>query len=363
VTTALARDVRGPQEPYPPASLPIRIREEDFTDRVEAVDPDHAFARRSFSVADRSFQVWLEFGTDPAPASLVAKANDVLASLSIEPVGETSGYQRHVDLDDGLAITVPEAWTFREDPTEPIEPKNVFAVGSWDYPRGGECAPTAAQDDLPGDGTLFWLIEYHGDQPVAEFPPRPERFELDRDTLGVYECSTVPSYLVRFRDEGRYFQVHVAFGPEASDSLQTDVLRALDTFEVGGICDAADDAYVPAVAPTSGPVGSTATISGEVPHGEGAEGGGPADPTEWVEVWWNLDPSEWPSALPGDPEPVPAGSGAAMKLGRVDVETSCTYELGFPVPQAPSGRYPIVVLYGSEAGASAFEPGWFEVTG
>jgi hypothetical protein len=367
VTTALARDVRGPQEPYEPAELPVRIRPEDFTDRVEAVDPDHASARRQVSVGDRSLELRVEFGTDPPPERLVAEANDVLTSLSIEPLGETSGYRRHVDVDDGLAITIPDAWTFRQDPTRPIEPKNVFGVGSWAFPRGGECAPTAAQEDLLPDGTLFWLIEYPGDQQEADFPPRPEHFALQRETLGVYECSTAPSYMIRFRDHGRFFQFHVAFGPDASESLEPEVLRALESLEVGGICDVADDAYVPSVLPTSGPVGSRATVTGEVNHGEPGPGGPgfPVDPTMWIEVWWNLDPGDtrWPSAIPGGEDPIPAEPGPVVKLGRVDVAASCTYGLAFTVPEAPAGTYPIVVLYGSDESGSAFEPIRFDVTG
>jgi hypothetical protein len=32
------------------------------------------------------------------------------------------------------------------------------------------------------------------------------------------------------------------------------------------------------------------------------------------------------------------------------------------MPSWSAGRYPIVGVYGSEDGASAFEPAWFEVT-
>ena len=42
----------------------------------------------------------------------------------------------------------------------------------------------------------------------------------------------VPSYLITWTEVGRSFQVHVAFGPRASDSLAPEVLRALDSIEV-----------------------------------------------------------------------------------------------------------------------------------
>jgi hypothetical protein len=289
----------------------------------------------------------------------------VPGGVTIEPTPGTTGYRRHVDLDDGLAITIPDAWAFHEDPTEPIEPENVLAVGSWPFPRGGVCAPFDALDDLPADGVFLWLIEYHGTDRPEQFVPRPDRFDLADFRFGETACyAPTPQYQLRFQNQGRFLQWQIAFGPEASESLEPEVLRALESLEVGGICDLAADAYVPAVAPVSGPPGSTSTISGEVPHGEGAEGGGPADPTRWVDFWWNLDPSEpggWSSVF--DQHPIPYGPGPVLKLGRVDVATSCTYELSFPVPDVPTGRYPIVGVYGSEDGASAFEPAWFEVTG
>jgi hypothetical protein len=166
------------------------------------------------------------------PLIVVSALRDDRSGRPGQSLPSTPAHERHVDIDDGLAITIPHAWTFHQDPTEPIEPKNVFGVGSWAFPGGGDCAPTAAQDHLPKDGVLFWLIEFTGDQPASDFPPRPERFELDRQTLGVYECSTVPSYVIRFREAVRFFQVHVAFGPDASDSLEPEVLGALDSLEV-----------------------------------------------------------------------------------------------------------------------------------
>jgi hypothetical protein len=367
VTTALARDVRGPQEAYEPAELPVRIRAEDFTDRVEAVDPDHAFARRQFSVAGRSLEIRVEFGTDPAPEGLLADANDVLASLTVEPLAGGTGYVRHVDPDDGLAITIPAAWSFDADPTRLIEPENVLAVGSWPFPSGGVCAPFDAIDDLPPDGVFMWLIEYHGPEPAEDFVPRPASFDLRDFNHGEVSCyAPDPQYQLRFRDAGRNFQAQIAFGPDASESLEPEILRAVESLETGGICDPAGDAYVPSVDPISGPSGATATVTGEVPHGEGAEGGSPADPTEWVEIWWNLDPSDpdgWPSALAGGEDPIPAEPGPVVLLGRLHVAGTCTYKLPFAVPDTRPGSYPIVVLYGSDMGAASFEPVSFVVTG
>jgi hypothetical protein len=364
VTTALARDVRGPQDPYEPAELPVRIRAEDFTDRGEGIYPGHAFARRQFSVAGRSLELRVEFGTDPAPEGLLAEANGVLASLTVEPLAGGSDYVRHVDPEDGLAITIPSAWSFDADPTRPIEPENVLAVGSWPFPSGGVCATFNAIDDLPADGVLMWLIEYHGTENAEGFVPRPERFDLRDFEHGETSCyAPNPQYQLRFQDEGRFFQWQIAFGSEASESLEPEVLRTLETLEARGVCDIEGDAYAPSVDPVRGSAGSTATITGEIPHGEGAEGGYPADPTEWIEVWWNLKPAGWSSAIAGGDDPIPAEQGPVVRLGRVDVATTCNYRVVFTVPETSAGTYPIVVLYGSKASGSAFLPVSFEVSG
>ncbi|MGH2681608.1 MAG: hypothetical protein ACRDIX_00050 [Actinomycetota bacterium] len=214
-----------------PAELPISVRPGDFQQSFEGVDPSHHFARRTFTVSGRSFDLWVDFGSRPAPEDVLGHVNEVLATLRIDALDSPPGYVTHSDIDDGLSIRIPAAWTFHQDPSGPAEPRTVFAVGSWPFPTGGECAPQVAQEELPNDGTLFWLIEYRDRQGV-EFPDRPEFFELDPATLANYECSVVPSYLIRFRDAGRAFQVHVAFGPEASESLGPEVLRALESLEV-----------------------------------------------------------------------------------------------------------------------------------
>jgi hypothetical protein len=214
-----------------PVELPISIRSEDFQPSFEGVDPSHHFARRTFTANGRSFDLWVDFGSRPAPEDLLADVNDVLATLRIDALDSPTGYVTHSDRDDGLSIRIPATWTFHQDPSGPAEPRTVFAVGSWAFPTGGECAPMVAQEQLPQDGTFFWLIEYADPQGV-DFPDRPEFFELDPATLGHYECSLVPSYLIRFQEHGRFFQVHVAFGSEASESLGPEVLRALESLEV-----------------------------------------------------------------------------------------------------------------------------------
>jgi hypothetical protein len=141
-----------------------------------------------------------------------------------------TAHVRHADRDDGLSISVPASWTFHQDPSGPAEPRTIFAVGSYAFSTGGECAPAFAQRELPADGALFWLIEWQ--DPTFAFPVRPSSFELDESTHGFYECSVTSSYLIRFEDQGRYFQVHVSLGESAPGSAATEVLSALESLEV-----------------------------------------------------------------------------------------------------------------------------------
>ena len=62
-----------------------------------------------------------------------------------------------------------------------------------------------------------------------DFPPRPEHFTLRRRALASYECWRVPTYLIRFRDADRPFQLHVALGPRATPARKAQVLRVLDS--------------------------------------------------------------------------------------------------------------------------------------
>jgi hypothetical protein len=222
----------GDDPDFPVEQLPISIRPGDFQQSFEGVDSSHHFARRTFGVNDRSFDLWVEFGENPAPDALIAEVNEVLATLRVDPPDAPTGLQTHTDADDGLAITIPAAWTFHQDPSGPDDPRTVFGVGTWTFARGGDCAPTAAQEALPPDGGLLWLLEHRNALDPADFPARPDHFDLDPSTLAQYECSTVPSYMIRFQDEERYFQAHVALGPEVPDYLGPEFMRALDSLEV-----------------------------------------------------------------------------------------------------------------------------------
>ena len=96
---------------------------------------------------------------------------------------------------DGILVTLPKGWTFRRNPLPALlEPSVPFAVGSWRFPAGGNCALTHAINAEPTAAALVWLYEY---TPAAvrsgfgDFPPRPKRFRLGplQGPLGVPRCT------------------------------------------------------------------------------------------------------------------------------------------------------------------------------
>jgi hypothetical protein len=133
----------------------------------------------------------------------------------------------------GVAVRYPHGWDATARPLTPVTaPAEVLAVGSFRLPRGpggaDGCEPKEALDRLPPGGAFVYAIEY-GFGSRRDFPPRPRRFRLTG--FARYECLG-PSYTIRFRDEGRFFQVHVAFGRRAGAAVRATALRVLDSFRV-----------------------------------------------------------------------------------------------------------------------------------
>ena len=134
----------------------------------------------------------------------------------------------------GISVRYPRDWHATSARLTPVtSPVQVLAVASYSLPhddRGAEgCAPKVALDRLPPGGAFIFGWEYLSASNAGRLPPRPKHFKLD-DFAG-FEC-TGPSYVVHFREAGRYFQIHVALGRDAGDDTRSTVLRILDSLEV-----------------------------------------------------------------------------------------------------------------------------------
>jgi hypothetical protein len=121
--------------------------------------------------------------------------------------------------------------------------------------------------------------------------------------------------------------------------------------------------YEPALAPSYGPPGSLVKVSGAVPTRlPGLANVQPA-PSE-IRVWWNLEASQWYSALTRSP--IGAKPGVpAIELARLGITTECEYSVSVKIPDEAPGDYPIFVLYSAPTGAGFSDSGpvTFAVTG
>ena len=86
---------------------------------------------------------------------------------------------------------------------------------------------------LPERGIYMWIFTYGRLERAYEghYPPRPAQFELDRRTLGFYECGFgAEGYKIVFRENGFGAQVMVALGPRADPEA---ALAVADRVKVG----------------------------------------------------------------------------------------------------------------------------------
>jgi hypothetical protein len=125
--------------------------------------------------------------------------------------------------------------------------------------------------------------------------------------------------------------------------------RELDAAEahLAGLLEPADcpdspRGYRPNV-PEQASAGAEVTVSGPIPvlNEQGEHVGSISDR---LQVWWNLDPKKWETALPGQtPAPYTPGSPPEL-LAELAVTGQCAYSVNVTLPQAPPGTYTIIVV-------------------
>jgi hypothetical protein len=225
---------------YEPVTLPVAIRPEDVCPTCEVNDngtsppPGHTLYYRSFATGNRQFDLWVEFGTADVTATQLGRVNDVLATLRIEPGppvpplgGDSPAPTAPVSVD------LPAAWTARQDSVPAtVDPRVVASYGTWDFPTGGTCGPEPALQQLPTDGAFVWVEEYAAPSNSADFEPGGPPRTIDLQTPPArWECATAaPSRKYLFRDGGRFFEMHVALGPDASPDTIAQAERVMASF-------------------------------------------------------------------------------------------------------------------------------------
>lgn len=176
----------------------------------------------------------------PRCVALLLASTGALGACGGGDAASTTPENVRVAVGAGISLSKPPSWRLlTRDITALSWPVERLLLTSYRARPGGNCAPDRAQRELPMGGALVYVFEYRSlrGAPLTEvdrrtFPSRPAHFSLDQRALGNYECWRVPSYLIRFRDAGRAFQVHVALGTRAGPARRAQVLAALDGLRV-----------------------------------------------------------------------------------------------------------------------------------
>ncbi len=228
---------------YEPVTLPVTIRPEDACPTCEINDdgtsppPGHSLYYRSFSASDREFDLWVEFGTPAASADQLARVNDVLATLEVDPPAtplppEPAASPAPVA---SVSVDLPAWWTEKQDPVpSAVDPRVVAAWGTWDFPAGGDCGPEPALQALPADGAFVWVDEYgdpgnRGDFATGPSGP-PPTIDLQTPPARWRCAASAPSRMYLFTEAGRYFELHVAFGPAVTPEAIAAAEHLMATF-------------------------------------------------------------------------------------------------------------------------------------
>jgi hypothetical protein len=145
-----------------------------------------------------------------------------------------SGASWHTFRAHSISVRYPPNWfATARDLTPVTGPAQILAVATFRLPGGSGgadgCEPKEALDRMPAGGAFIFGWEYGAGSGMLkrDFPLRPKHFRLKN--YARYECLGA-SFMLRFRQAGRFFQIHVALGRRASRATRITVLRILDTF-------------------------------------------------------------------------------------------------------------------------------------
>lgn len=226
-------------EQYPKTQEPVAIATRDFapqgSDHRLEVPAAHAVAVRSFSLAGRWFDLWVEFGADPAPAGRVEEANRVLAGLDVEDGDFYPGSL------EPARFSEAGGWFVGTSGSRQRGPDNEFAT-AWaatiPYRNGPyELPPFATLEALPRDGILIWVSLFRTPLFAPRWQPVPEPFRLDdAEVLPIWEGQVrdIPEYRIWTQVRGQYeVDLRVYFGrPDPTAEMLASAQAMLDLLEL-----------------------------------------------------------------------------------------------------------------------------------
>jgi hypothetical protein len=265
VTIMLAESIAEQDLRWPPVSGPPQIGPANLCLGCEVMDDGHPPAaghvlyRKTFTTGGRAVDLYVEFGSTPSIDQL-AEINSTLGTLRFTPdpspepsppgetaVGSLTGAQPQVGATDAertlswtygfrASIGVPEGWTgWSNLVVDSAEPLNAFALGSWNVPQGGYCAPSTALQHLPSDGALIWIDRYESSPPAevaaVPWPSSPQVGPGTEPAPAPTDCTTgAPVQSFTWTLDGTTYAVHIAFGSNVTDANVQAAERALASF-------------------------------------------------------------------------------------------------------------------------------------
>jgi hypothetical protein len=261
------------------------------------------------------------------------------------------GWLTFRDGDLGFSAAYPATWHRASSTLTPhlSDPREILAVAS--YPLradGSRCSqyPVNAIEDLGSDDALVWLAER---RPGLGYPVRRGLFlrsdlRAGDDSPG---CLSKPKmfmhWVTAFADQGRAFDVYVAWGKNASTATKRSALGVLNSLQFDpapdapahprcGRLDPGGKRYRTAMLPTKAAPGDEIVLSGPTLRAED----GRYFPSDRVEIWFNtkVPTTQVPNATPIAPGPV-------LNLVTVDDTKRCTFSTTFTVPEVKPGQYKI----------------------
>jgi hypothetical protein len=242
------------QDRFEPVDLPIELRREDECPTCEILDDgrappaDHTLFARTFSVGDRRFRLYAEFGTTDVPDAALEALNGSLATLTVDAPGSLEPWDPQVLPPgpaftavgtrifeyQGLRVEVPAEWSAAAAPLDqPAVAPVVAAFGSWPFPTGGACGPEPALGSLPDDGVLVWMAEHPAPGNRGDYYGFVQYVHDPTTQPARWECATsAPSTMLLWEVGGRYLEVHVALGPAAGRDRIAEVTVLLNSLRV-----------------------------------------------------------------------------------------------------------------------------------
>ena len=175
-------------------------------------------------------------GTNPGPLDAAIAPTTDVASPQTTTVVETIPPVLLIGSADGIEMAWPFGWDQAEELTPAhLDPLELISVATFPLAsEAGVCGPFPRQAvvEFPADGALLTLRERFRNVDTSQYPTRPNAFgpEAPPYVLPEGDCLDNTSRgdigVIRwfeFTDQGRYFQLLVVIGTEASDRFAMDV--------------------------------------------------------------------------------------------------------------------------------------------